>query len=294
MFRALQGHRLFDPSQPITLPLAGCAAKLDQALGHLQHLAVAVQNGPNGDGNRFLIEPDPEVGDDVVRLRLEDFEPMLWAVLIGDCIHNLRSSLDHLAYQLALAEAGPLPPDVERSSEFPIFDDPDDFKRVRSKGALKGEPNPGSGFHKIRGMHSDAQDLIEGLQPYHGGDRKRLWMLQQLSIMDKHRVTLLADLGAAGWGFNPIPASPGERMSFQVNYIQGVVPDALEHGAIVARVSIDPIPPSTEVNYDLAAQLQISFKRPVDAAGLAVVDTLADIRDYIISDVLPPLERFVA
>lgn len=44
-----------------------------------------------------------------------------WGALIGECLFNFRSALDHLAFDLAVAHSGPLAPGVEETSEFPIF-----------------------------------------------------------------------------------------------------------------------------------------------------------------------------
>jgi len=40
--------------------------------------------------------------------------------LVGDAIRNLRSSLDQVAYQLAVQHSGPLTEDAERMTELPI------------------------------------------------------------------------------------------------------------------------------------------------------------------------------
>jgi hypothetical protein len=40
--------------------------------------------------------------------------------LVGDAIRKLRSSLDQVAYQLAVQHSGPLTEDAERMTELPI------------------------------------------------------------------------------------------------------------------------------------------------------------------------------
>jgi hypothetical protein len=54
----------------------------------------------------------------VYRIRL--IEPMSadFAVLVGDAIRNLRSSLDQVAYQLAVQHSGPLTEDAERRNVY--------------------------------------------------------------------------------------------------------------------------------------------------------------------------------
>lgn len=98
---------------------------------------------------------------------------------IGEHLHDLRSSLDHLAWQLVL-EAKGTPTDKTR---FPVRDtDPGTNK--------KGEPRtPGvSG-----GVSSRALALIREAQPYQFGARHAehpLWLLQQLWNIDKHRYVI--------------------------------------------------------------------------------------------------------
>jgi hypothetical protein len=56
----------------------------------------------------------------VYRIRLIEPISADFAVLVGDAIRNLRSSLDQVAYQLAVQHSGPLAEDAERMTELPI------------------------------------------------------------------------------------------------------------------------------------------------------------------------------
>jgi len=56
----------------------------------------------------------------VYRIRLIEPISADFAVLVGDAIRNLRSSLDQVAYQLAVQHSGPLTEDAERMTELPI------------------------------------------------------------------------------------------------------------------------------------------------------------------------------
>ena len=56
----------------------------------------------------------------VYRIRLIEPISADFAVLVGDAIRNLRSSLDQVAYQLAVQHSGPLTEDPERMTELPI------------------------------------------------------------------------------------------------------------------------------------------------------------------------------
>jgi hypothetical protein len=56
----------------------------------------------------------------VYRIRLIEPISADFAVLVGDAIRNLRSSLDQVAYQLAVQHFGPLTEDAERMTKLPI------------------------------------------------------------------------------------------------------------------------------------------------------------------------------
>ncbi len=112
---AIQG-----PQLPLDHPLAGCEAKLRRAQQNLELL--------DNEIGRYLDrhpEPIPRVGEfdretnGHVRWRFRPIEhpaPILGAV-IGDYIHDLRSTLDHLAFELSFLDTrGKIPP---RTIAFP-------------------------------------------------------------------------------------------------------------------------------------------------------------------------------
>jgi hypothetical protein len=72
----------------------------------------------SGVGWGIVRETDAEQ----VVYRLRFLQPISadFAVVVGDAIHNLRSSLDPVAYCLAVQHSGPLSNDAERMTEFPI------------------------------------------------------------------------------------------------------------------------------------------------------------------------------
>src|SRR4051812_8089914 len=103
--------------------LAGCWAKLDRAKEH--------QNELQEEGQRFLadasfqvdVDVDPKSGWHEVRLVRVPSVPLRLCVIVGDLVHNLRSALDHLVWQLVLLE-GRTPGGHNR---FPIYKDVDVF-----------------------------------------------------------------------------------------------------------------------------------------------------------------------
>ena len=61
--------------------------------------------------------------------------PEIWSVLIGECLHNLRSALDYMVWDLVILETGK--PPVGDKTQFPIFTAPGRYTDAAKK-YLKG------------------------------------------------------------------------------------------------------------------------------------------------------------
>ena len=91
------------------------------------------------------------------RISIRLIEPISadFAVLVGDAIRNLRSSLNQVADQLAVQHSGPLTEDAERMTELPIrisgaqFDDWATSKNKQTKLRRLGDLRE-AGFQTIR------------------------------------------------------------------------------------------------------------------------------------------------
>jgi hypothetical protein len=94
------------------------------------------------------------------------------ALIAGDTLQNLRSSLDHLAW--ALVETNGEKP-IDGATGFPIVDE----EPITPKQQASFD-------RKIEGMGPKAKDIIRSIKPYKGGDDV-LWMLHRLNNRDKHR-----------------------------------------------------------------------------------------------------------
>jgi len=155
---------------------------IDLKIGRAREHANELIRTYNQWGERAGLKIDAELlpGRLGFRLVLREYsEPPptdRWALLVGDCVHNLRSSLDNLAYALALVKRDP--PSDPHGIGFPIFDDEAAFQ-MRAVRTLKQLPD-------------DAAALLTSVQPFHHGKetakRVALRLLQYLSNNDKHRV----------------------------------------------------------------------------------------------------------
>jgi hypothetical protein len=99
--------------------------------------------------------------------------PLTIPVVLGDVLQNLRSALDHLVYNLVIANIGRDPRD--KQIIFPIYDSSSEYESRSPR--------------KIRAVHKQAVDLIDALKPYRGGNDP-LWSLNELNIIDKHRLLI--------------------------------------------------------------------------------------------------------
>lgn len=103
-----------------------------------------------------------------------------WSLQFGECVHNLRSALDNLAFALARVRRDP--PEKPNRIAFPIYQE-------RAKFEKDGRGN-------IDQLPPAAAELIEKLQPFQRNgspefgtpERDALVLLQSLSNADKHRV----------------------------------------------------------------------------------------------------------
>jgi len=112
---------------------------------------------------------DEPVGDFDAYFRLKQPLPMDFGLLIGDALHNARSALDHMAWQLVLAGGG-TPTD---QTAFPIAKDAKTFEEWVER--------------RLRGAAPDAVAAVRALKPWKGSD-EQLWRLHRLDAVDKHRL----------------------------------------------------------------------------------------------------------
>ena len=162
----------------MAIDLSGARAKLDRAKEHRDSLEAIIDPVLEGKANQIQLraERDCQTSDYIFRVAATPDEWRLRVgILIGDVIHNLRSALDHLFWQLYLRYIGiPKPGWETQRVQFPIEDRSERLRKKRET------------FRKIPSSH---WAIIEGAQPYKRRSRKRvLAILRNLSNRDKHQV----------------------------------------------------------------------------------------------------------
>ena len=84
--------------------LDGPIAKLDRAKTHFQALNKSIGAFKRSKTQDFIVTHfDPDTGEKALSLKiLKEPKNPEWGLILGDMVHNLRSALDHLVWQLVL------------------------------------------------------------------------------------------------------------------------------------------------------------------------------------------------
>jgi hypothetical protein len=235
--------------------ITGFLLKLGRAEEHLDTLDARI-------GEYFADKPyvsvreyDPQHNTRLAGIRITKRPPTDLALVIGDYLHNLRSALDHLAWELVIASGGKPSP----RTEFPIYKDARVYQRKTSGIAIRPCIAPHVGT------------FIEGLQPYHQGDDALLhplWILHELSNIDKHRTLHLASM----W------ISRGERFT------------------LGQRADTDEVvfffrgtPGQTEMDVEIQSALSVTLTEPTHLMGTRVVELLQQPLKFIREAIIPGL-----
>ena len=222
--------------------------KVERAKQHLRDLEVARDSFIKSKPYRIESKPDPQTGYNVFYITDLQATPAEIGLVAGDVIHNLRSALDHLAYQLVYVSGAT----HSKQTSFPIWDDATEYKAQRAR--------------RVQGMAQSAIDAIDATEPYQGGKGAGLWCLHYLDIADKHHALLITPINLTGASF----VIPGfwERDYKGVGGVS--FPDfgkSLEDGDVIA---------TREPNRgdDMNFTLDIAFTKPEVIEGKPVIETL--------------------
>ncbi|MGN7998247.1 hypothetical protein [Sphingomonas sp. 22176] len=207
-----------------------CHLKIKRAEKHLLELQDEIQSFLAA--TPYLIRSKINAQGHIVYETIErNPVPLHLSTLIGDVVHNLRSSLDILATELAKLN-GNISKRSLKETYFPITIDLDSLEKTRTS--------------KISRMSKEAQDLIIKIAPHKGGRSEILYNLHHLDIADKHAT--LIPVGAAyasrsvgvgvGSADNPISEAypEGIEIELSVTFQMPEVTYPLRDGSVVATI----------------------------------------------------------
>jgi len=217
----------------------GAERKIDRAREHVNALDKAI--------NRFL-ETEPYAAERRLKARDRIHEyvlvrytepPDCLGLLVGDAVHNLRSALDHVAFELALKGAQAIghtmTSEQARRIQYPVVDCSTDFKSQLNRGCL-------------RYVESVPKAFIERHQPYNLNpehpERTVLACLASLDNTDKHRTVVTTSHTVR---FQPdysgLPEGvPPPRLTLPRNATWGL-------GAVVARFTFTQPEPEVDMQF---------------------------------------------
>jgi len=171
--------------------------KQRRGLKHMRDLGEAISDwvgvaGVDPKPYRLSGEFRADTGEYVFTGQL--LKPMpqpLWGVMLGDGLHNLRSALDHLIYQLVLLDSGK--PGTGENA-YPISDTGKNYWSVGAKGQESTRER------RLRGVSDAHKAIIDETQPYRArvppGAAYALSALRDLSNHDKHRLLHVTTISA--------------------------------------------------------------------------------------------------
>lgn len=249
--------------------LIGIRAKIERANEHIQDLEARIQafRGTNPYG--VVAEDDPHSGYRTYKAKVNRPIPGDFSLVIGDALHNLRTALDHLAWQLV--ESNSAIPD--RETCFPIY---------------QGAPKDESQFaRKVKGMSPGAVDIVKAVQPYQTGD-DTLWHLSELDNMDKHRISLKAASSRQPAFLLPIDihalrAGGIINIPGSFEFCGGI---DLEDGAVLARARL------LADNVEFELTFEIAFGKSTVVEGQPVLPMLHQ-QSHLVNDIVNQFVPFL-
>jgi hypothetical protein len=144
--------------------LYSCYLKLRRVEQHADALQDALDGFLGSNPYAIICEREPKLDEYVLWTKVREQPPPEWSPIVGDIVHNWRSALDHLAYQLVIRN-GNTP---SSRTQFPIFSkSPFDASLYSKTKDAKNALERWNG--QVSGMHPSDVAVIERLQPYKGG-----------------------------------------------------------------------------------------------------------------------------
>jgi len=221
----------------------------------------------------YTAEPEMAGTDEWDVLRWDEppeSDPLL-GVIVGELVHDLRSALDHLVYDLIKDNDE----DPGTHSQFPIYDNESQWVDDIEDRDPTRKPSP------VLGVSADELAVIKAAQPLHLKGKKRprhpLMQLHRMSNVDKHRAIHIVSVSANAptiITYEP----PGFVAAMKIKYNKpGVLVAAGTEAARVKRHVIRIPHDGTEVIVRMVGRAQFAFGEP----GKPPIATLTEVGQII-------------
>jgi hypothetical protein len=246
-------------------PLDGIRAKLARAEEHILTLDREAQSFLRSNPPPYEItgEHRDDAREYAYVVRRVANVPPRFAVIAGDAIHNMRSTLDHLTYALVVCNGGT----PTTQTQFPVCSSEEKFREALARG-------------RIKGVSGRVEKKIKSLQPFNNdtSDDTVLAVLNDFSIVDKHRLPVVTAT-AVQLGhqivFRDAPRYEGAKRNVTVI----AMPDHTKQPWALTKVgealfSLRFEEPAPHVVADIEFSVQVAFERAGRVRYLPAVDAL--------------------
>lgn len=249
---------------PLRVGLTYAQMKLGRAYEHLDQLKREVTAFIKSNPYTETRYDNPEKAGHIIRVE-QHISPDPIGVLIGEFAYCIRSSLDHLAWQLALLT-------TDKPSRLTAFPIESECPRPSNK----------SFNEKIASIPPEALKVIDALQPYHSQATIKshpLWQINRLCNLDKHQVIPISyiDFRVAIFGVTQarrrdvqhtteivVPLSEKDQVEFHVDVTGVVFGEAIDvtDGATDFEIGLDGLSAIYQfIRYDAVPRFEIFFPK---------------------------------
>jgi hypothetical protein len=243
--------------------LAGIRLKLARAWQQIDALKPDIKAFIDADPYLPRVNFKPHTHELTVSVEVQRAPDPMWGVRIGEIVHNFRSALDHVVWELVILSTRHAPARGSKN-QFPIFETAAGFD--------------GRGVSQfLRNVRPDAVDLIRSEQPFATGEGERspLWHLKELSDIDKHRT--LHVTGAMVETFNFV--FPPLKHDAVVHREPPRGPGPIQQDSILGRAYFPGVSiwPFADDKVQCELRVDVAFDHGIPAPGTWLVfGTLAD------------------
>jgi hypothetical protein len=147
--------------------------KIKRAERHISDVEGSFLKFTQDHPHKLSLQTNPTDGQLSIRVKFGDEMPDDIALAIGDAIHNLRTSLDHLVWETVGLDGGT----QDRYLKLPTGNN-----RVNFESSCQGIVTPSQSI----------KDMLKGLEIFPGGTGDDIYALHLLDNADKHTVLMPA------------------------------------------------------------------------------------------------------
>jgi hypothetical protein len=220
------------------LDISECFARTEWARKRFAELRAEAKQFIDGQPYEFTMAYDADAGVLAARLHPEQV-PLEISFMVGEIMHNLRSALDHLVWQMTIANGHVPPPfPLPRGSQ---------WRDIQFPIAMTSAQFDNPSRDPLWGISDRHRAFLREYQPFYGellgeglATDSALYALQEFSNIDKHRVPHLT----TQWiQFISVKLSIVEDCQVGVKEAYSAsFPGPIDADAEIARIGFDPKP----------------------------------------------------